>query len=124
MKKFTDFETISQLDNPDMILNQLETEILIKLTERYIDNERIKFFVHDKDAKSYKLIHEIWGWKIEERADFTHTTKSWKNIFEARKMLALDEKKVNEGTWFSWNIIIKMFSCFTWIVWNFWWKKS
>ena len=59
MKKFIDFETISQLDNPDMILNKLETEILIKLTERHIDNERIKFFVHDKDAKSYKLIHEI-----------------------------------------------------------------
>lgn len=38
-----------------MILNQLETEILKKLAERHKNDERIQFFVHDKDSKTYKL---------------------------------------------------------------------
>lgn len=36
------------LTSPDMISNQLKTEILKNLVERYKNDERIQFFVHDK----------------------------------------------------------------------------
>lgn len=58
-----------------MSSNQLESEILKTLATRNKDDNRIKYFIHDKDSKAYKLVHDVVGWNIEERLDVTHTFK-------------------------------------------------
>ena len=81
------FDTISLLSNPELSSNSLEYKILRSLAERHKDDPRFKYFVHDKDTKAYKLIHDEIGWNLEKRLDSTHTTKAWKRMFEKRKML-------------------------------------
>lgn len=57
--------------------------------KRHRDDEIIKFFVNDKEAKSYKLIHEVLGWIIKENPNFRYNTKSWEKMFEGRLILIL-----------------------------------
>lgn len=93
LRKFIGFETISLIGNEEMSSNQLESEILKTLATRNKDDNRIKYFIHDKDSKAYKLVHDVVGWNIEERLDVTHTVKAWKRSFEKMKMLALNGNK-------------------------------
>lgn len=93
LRKFIDFDTMSLIENPNLTSNSLESEILKVLARRHMDDQRFKYFVHDKDTKSYTLIHDVIGWKLEERLDFTHTTKAWKRMFEKMKMLAINGNK-------------------------------
>lgn len=79
------------IDHPDMIANQIrDIKSASRKTQR---NKNIKDFVHDRDTNAFKLVHDAIGWDVKERLDFTHATKSWKKMFNTRKMLTLNGNK-------------------------------
>ena len=61
--------------------NAMECEGLRRMIPRWRDFARVTAYVHDKDAKTRKIISES-GWQIEEKIDMNHLMKSFRRKFK------------------------------------------
>ena len=85
--RVVDFEIISKKYGPNPFAgpsNAMEVEGIRRMIPRWIHDKRIIAYVHDKDAKSRKLINEL-GWNITEIIDSNHAVKSLRRKFQKMK---------------------------------------
>ena len=91
-RKILDFEIVFKATgkskgNFDGPSNQMEVECLRRLIPRWKNDEKVRFYVHDKDAKTKCLIQDQ-QWEIEELIDKNHLMKSYERKWNKYKRTA------------------------------------
>jgi hypothetical protein len=64
----------------------MECEILRLLVERWRDDTKVKYFVHDQDS-SATVVLQREGWNLIEQFDLNHVIQSWKRIFKKHRRI-------------------------------------
>ena len=93
-QKVVDFEIVvrtrAKSGDFDGASNAMECEGLRRMIPRWIEFGRVTAYVHDKDAKTRKVITES-GWDIKEEIDPNHLMKSFRRKFKKFQSLSPTE---------------------------------
>jgi hypothetical protein len=86
-KKVVDFEIVELAqgtDSGDFVgtSHAMESEILRRMGARWIVDQNVQYFCHDKDNHAMKILTEELRWLLIEKFDRNHIVKTWKIRFE------------------------------------------
>jgi hypothetical protein len=91
-RKVVDFDVVERTQgsykgNFEGTSQAMETEVLRMIGERWVGDDKVRYFCHDKDNHAMKVLANDLNWELEEKLDSNHIIKTWKARFDELTMI-------------------------------------